>query len=658
MLQKLRDKTTGWIAGTILTIVTIPFAFFGVESYMSQRVETYVARIAQPPSWWKSAPQVWPVTYLWQIEDIDAQEFKERLENARLNMRNAQGENFDAKAFESVENKRRVLDALIDERLMRMTARNDGIVVSDAEVARNIRQIPEFQVDGAFNVDRYQMLLAAQNPPLTPRAFEEKVREDLATNLIPARIARSAFVTDLELDRLMRLLGEHRDVSFVAIPAPAADTAPVTDAEIEAWYKAHKDEYRSPETVRLEYVEVDGNTLPAPAADEAALRKRYQDQIAKFSSPEKREVSHILVQVPASAGAAEKKAAEARAAKLAAEARAPGADFAALARANSDDTGSKAAGGDLGWITKGSGMPGAFDDAAFAMQAGEVRGPVKTDFGWHIIKLNQIQPGTQRSFEDVRPELEKELQEGGREQAFNELTGKLVDAVFKNPTSLAPAARALGLQVQTTPVFSRAGAPGIASEPKVLRAAFSDALVQDGTASDPIELGPLRTVLIRVIEHQPEQVQPLAQVRAAVVASIRADRERKAADAAAKALLRAERAQGLNAPPPAAGLAVARLDDLPRRSPAPVPPQPLVDAFFNVPRPQKDTPVLGKTRAGGQLVVFAVRAARDGDIGQVTPQERAQLRTQVAASIGVQAQEAFIQAVRKHYVIKIAEDRL
>ena len=658
MLQKLRDKTTGWIAGTILTIVTIPFAFFGVESYMSQRVETYVARIAQPPSWWKSAPQVWPVTYLWHIEDIDAQEFKERLENARINMRNAQGENFDPKAFESVENKRRVLDALVDERLMRMTARNDGIAVSDAEVASNIRQIPDFQVDGAFNADRYQMLLASQNPPLTPRAFETKVREDLATNLIPARIARSAFVTDLELDRLMRLLGEHRDVSFVAIPAPAADAAPVTDAEIDAWYKAHKGEYRSPETVRLEYVEVDGNTLPAPAADEAALRKRYQDQIAKFSSPEKREVSHILVQVAANASEAEKKAAEARAAKLAAEARAPGADFAALARANSDDTGSKAAGGDLGWITKGGGMPGAFDDAAFAMQAGEVRGPIKSDFGWHVIKVDKIQPGTQRSFEEARPELEKELQEGGREQAFNELTGKLVDAVFKNPTSLAPAAKALGLQVQTTPVFSRAGAPGIASEPKVLRAAFSDALVQDGTASDPIELGPLRTVLIRVIEHQPEQVQPLAQVRAAVVASIRADRERKAADAAAEALLKAARAQGLDAAAAAAGLAVAKLDDLPRRSPAPVPPQPLVEAFFNVPRPQKDAPVLGKTRAGGQLVVFAVRAARDGDIGQVTPQERAQLRTQVAASIGAQAQDAFIQAVRKHYVIKVAEDRL
>lgn len=657
MLQKLREKTSGWIAGTILTIVTIPFAFFGVESYMSQRVETYVARIAQPPSWWPSAPRVWPVTLLWQIEDIDAQTFKERFENARINLRNAQGDAFDPKAFESVENKRRVLDALIDEKLMQLTAQRDDIRISDAEVADTIARIPDFQVDGRFNADRYQMILAAQNPPLTPRAFEAKIREELATNLIPARIGRSAFVTDRELDRLMRLLGEHRDVAFVALPAPPADTAPVSEAEIAAWYKAHQGDYRSPETVRLEYVEVDGSTLPAPAVDEASLRKRYQEQIAKYSSPEKREVAHILVQLPANASEAERQAAAARANRLAAQARAPGADFAALARANSDDAGSKAAGGDLGWISKGA-MPAAFEQAAFAMQPGEVRGPVKTEFGWHIIKLNQIQPGVQRPFEEVRQELEKQALDNGREQAFNELVSKLVDAVYKNPTSLAPAAQALGLKVQTTPAFSRAGAPGIASDPKVLRAAFSDSLIQDGTASDPIELGPLRTVMIRVIEHTPEQVLPLAQVRSAVIAAIHAERARKAADANAEALLAAARRQGLDAAANAAGLAVVKFDDLPRRSPAPVLPQPLVDAFFNVPRPQKDTPVLGKTRAGGQLVVFAVRAARDGDLTKVTAQERDQLRQQVAMALGAQEQEAFIKTVRSRYTITVAEDRL
>ena len=141
MLQKLREKTSGWIAPAILGLLIVPFAFFGMESYMSQRVDTYVARIAQPPSWWTSAPQVWPITYLWKIEDIDAETYKERLETARMRMRAQQGENYDAKAFESVDNKRKILDTLIDDRLMQLAVKRDNIVISDAQVALSLIHI-------------------------------------------------------------------------------------------------------------------------------------------------------------------------------------------------------------------------------------------------------------------------------------------------------------------------------------------------------------------------------------------------------------------------------------------------------------------------------------------------------------------------------------
>lgn len=655
MLQTLRDKTSGWIATVILGLLIIPFAFFGMESYLSQRVDTYAARIAQPPSWWPSAPQAWPLTYLWKTHDIDAQDYRQRLETLRMRMRDEQGDKFDAKTFESVENKRKLLDDMIDEQLMRLAAERDGIVVSDAEVRKQIQEIPDFQVDGKFDPDRYQLLLASQNPPQTPRTFEQSVRDTMQYGLIPSRLARSGFVTDVELDRLMRLLGERRDVSFVVMPPPPADTTPVTPAQIQDWYKAHARDYRSPETVRLEYVEVDGSALPPPVVDEAALRKRYDEQAAKYSTAEQREVSHILVQVAADASDADKKAAEARAKKLAGQAREAGADFAALARANSDDAGSKAAGGSLGWLTKG-GMPGAFDDAAFAMGAGEVRGPVKTDFGWHIIKVNQLRGGTRQPFETVRAQLEQEMLEGDRERAFNELSGKLVDAVYKNPNSLEPAAKSLGLLVQTTPVFSRSGGPGIAADQKVLRAAFSDTLVRDGTASDPIELSPTHIVLIRVIEHRPEAALPLSQVSNAVVVAIRADRQRRGAEAAADALVKAAKASGLPAAATAATLVMGEANDVRRGSP--VPSREAVDAFFRVPRPQDNLIPVGKTEAGGQFIVFAIRAVRDGDIGQITEAERAQLRQQLSQTSGSQAQEAFVRAARGKYQIKVAEDRL
>ncbi|RYD92248.1 MAG: hypothetical protein EOP61_25925 [Sphingomonadales bacterium] len=267
-----------------------------------------------------------------------------------------------------------------------------------------------------------------------------------------------------------------------------------------------------------------------------------------------------------------------------------------------------------------------------------------------------VRAGSQQPFEAVRAQLEQELLQGERERAFNDLSGKLVDAVYKNPNSLAPAAQALGLAVQTTPAFTRAGAPGIASDQKVLRAAFSDSLLKDGTASDPIELGPDRTVLIRVIEHEPESALPLAKVGDAVVASIRADRQQKAAQAAADALVKAAKAKGLASAAADAKLPMGEADEV-RRGSA-VPSAQAVQAFFNVPRPRDNLAQVGKTRAEGRYIVFAIRAARDGDIGQVTPQERDQLRKQLSMAQGVQAQEAFVRAVRAKYGIKVAEDRL
>ncbi len=655
MLQKLRDKTSGWIATAILGLLVIPFAFFGMDSYLSQRVDTHAARIKQPPAWWQSAPEAWPVSLLWRTHDIDGAEFRQRFETARVRARDEQGEAFDPKAFESADNKRRILDEMIDEQVLRLAAEREGIAISDGEVRNAIVSIPDFQVDGRFDPERYQLLLGSQAPPQTPREFEQKIRDGLQYGLIPGRLAQSAFVTDREVDRLLRLLGEQRDVSVVTMPPVPVDASPVTAAQTEAWYKSHLEDYRRPETVRLEYVEIDGATLPAPAIDAAALRQRYQEQVAKFSAAEQRQVSHILVQVAADASAAAKKAAEARANKLAADARAAGADFAALAKANSDDAGSKEKGGDLGLMAKGT-LPGPFEDAAFAMQSGEVRGPVKSDFGWHVIKVGEIKSGNQQPFEAVSAQLQAELQESERERAFNELSGKLVDQVYKNPSALEPAARAVGLAVQTTPAFGRGGGPGIAADPKVLRAAFSDMLIQDGTASDPIELTPSRSVMIRVLEHEPERPLALSAVANAVIAAIRADRQRRASEAAADKLVEAAKAGGLSAAAAAAGLAAINVDGLQRGAVVPSPEA--VEEFFATPRPRDKAIPVNRVEVGGQYLVYAVRAVRDGDLTQVSAQQRSQLRGQLAQAAGMGAQQAYVRAARAKYNISVADDRL
>lgn len=658
MLQSLRDKSSSWIAKVILALLLIPFAFFGVEQYLSQRVDNYAARVSTPPTWWSTAPTWWPAKMLWKHQEIGVDEFRNEFERERQQRRTAEGEAFDARAFESAENKRSVLDKMIDERVMRIAAENAGIVIGDAEVRDTIQSLPDFQVDGKFDPQRYQLGLASLNPPKTPRQFEQLVRDSLQQSQVPSRLAQSAFITSSELDRLLTVLGEKRDATFALLPAPAADTGAVGGVEIQKWYRDHAGEYRAPEAVAIEYVELNAATLPVPQADEAALRARYEQEKARFVASEQRQAAHILIGVAAGADAATQKAAEQKAAQLAAQAKQPGADFAALARANSDDPGSKDAGGDLGLVEKGVMGDQAFDDALFAMQPNQVSAPVKSAFGYHIIKLGEIKSGQQVPFEQSRDELAREQGEADREKQFNDVAGRLVDSVNKNPTALEPAAREMNLPVQKLGPFPRGGGEGIAANPLVQRAAFSEILVQDGTVSDPIEIAPNHNVWIRVVQHTPERTLPLAEVRDRVVAAIRADRTRKASAAAADAVLaRVAKGETLEAVAAAQGLQVSALQAIPRGAPQPT--QEANAAIFAV-----QSPAPGKVSTGkvdlpdGGHIVFAVSKAAPGDPKELPPEQRKQMRTQIAQMKGVDAAQGYVTAMRKKMKVEVAEDRL
>lgn len=655
MLQKLREKTSGWIATVIIGLLIIPFALVGLQDYLVQRSDTNVAQIDVPPSWWRDAPAWWPVSTLWDHERISTQEFRSRLEIARQRARQEQGEAFDARAFESAENKRAILEQMIDERVQAIAAREAGIVIDDALVRSEIQNIPAFQVDGRFNAERYQLALASQSPPQAPRQFEQLVRDGLMQTFLATNLNDSAFATSSEVERMIRLLGERRAVSLLSLPPVAPDTAPVSDAEIQEWYAANARDYRAPEQVTLEYVELDGSTLTVPAADDEALRRRYEQEQNRFAAAEQRLASHILVRVPEGADAAAVEAARKKAEALAAQARAPGADFAALARANSDDEGSKAGGGDLGWVTRGL-MVGPFEDALFGMKPGEIAGPVRTDFGWHVIQLRDLQAGAQESFEQVRETLAREQAEADRERAFNELSGRLVDLVYKNPSSLAPAARELDLPVQTLGPIGRDDSTGILANPDVKRAAFSDALIQDGTVSDPIEIGPNRSVLIRVAAHTPERTLPLAQVRARVEQAIRADRARKAAQARAQALVKelqggatlASIAQANNASEPMS------IPELPRGAPLGAPG--VSEAVFRAAPPAEGQATPGaEVLPDGSIVVFTVDAVMPGDVATLDPAQRATLQQQLEGLQGAADVEALVRALRQRYRIDVNE---
>ena len=658
MLQKLRDGTSGWVATAIIVLLMIPFLLVIDQSYLGGMGANNVAQVKAPPKWWQGAPEWWPVSKLWEHREVGVDEFRQRFEQERQRQRQELGEAFDPRQFETVENKRLVLDQLIDEKVLQLAASRAGVTVGDAAVTEYIASIPEFQVEGKFDLNRYQLALAGQVPALTPAQFEQRVRQSLQQGLVPTGLATSAFVTEAEFDRIVRLSGEQRDLEVVLLPAPAEDTEPVDAAQIQAWYQEHPGDFMRPEAVTIEYIQVDASQLPAPApADEATLRSRFEQERARLAGPEQRLASHILVRVDAGADEATRKAAEEKARQLAAQAQAPGADFAALARANTEDPGSRESGGDLGWVERGM-MVAPFEDALFSMQPGEVRGPVQTDFGWHVLQLRELKQGEQVEFEQVREELAREQAQADRERAFSELTGRLTDLVYQNPSSLAPAAEQLGLQVHKLGPFSRTDTIGIGASPEVKKAAFSEALIEDGTASDPIQIAPDQSVVIRVLEHAPEQVRPLEEVGEQVVAAIRADRQHKAALAAADALVERLRAGEAMADIAAAGkLEVMPVPGLPRGAPVP---SPQANAAIFAAQPVGE----GKRAAGRvdmpdqRQAVFVVNAVHPGDPAKLEPEQRSALRSQLEQIQGMGSAEEYVRAMRKRYKVQVEESQL
>ncbi|MDR7192686.1 SurA N-terminal domain-containing protein [Luteimonas terrae] len=661
MLQALRDKTSGWIAIAIVAVLAVPFAFFGMEQYLFQNNADYAAKVEAPPKWWQSAPDWWLVRkFAWTSAEVSAAEFRQTFDNVREQRRQQEGEAFDARAFETMESKREVLEQLIDRAVLGLAADRANIVVGDAQVQEVIQSIPAFQVEGRFDPQRYQMALQSTQPPRTPREFQESIRIDLQRALVPQSIAETAFVTEGESTRLMRLLGERRDVSFVVVPPPAVDTAEVSQADQQAWYESHAARYREPEKVALEYIELKSAAETGAedaTVDEAEARAHFEQVKSRFATAERRLASHILVEVPAGADEATQQAAQKKAADIAAKAQAPGADFAALARENSDDPGSKDGGGDLGWVEKGM-MAGAFEDALFAMEPNAVSAPVRTDFGWHVLQLREVDAGEPVAFEDVREQMEKEVREGDGSRAYNEQVGRVVDEINKSPMSLEPAAAAGGVQIQTIAPFARGAGSGIAANNAVVQAAFSEALTQDGTVSDPIEIGPNQTVFIRVTSHTPERAQPLEQVRERVIAEVRADRARKQAEQTADAMV-AEIAGGktLQALASERQLQAQDVPGIPRG--APVPDASASQAYFRAAPPTGDAPTPGKVMlADGSAVVFAVTKVERGDPGDASEQEQAMLRQQLGSLLGSEDAEVMQRSLRRQMKITVNEARM
>ena len=649
MLESIREKTSGPIAFIILGLVIITMLFFGVESYITGSVDNYTAKVEGPARF---------LGYGGQVREISTAQFRERFDRVRQQERTAKGEAFDPTAFESLQKKREVLDQLVDEALLGLVAEKEGLVLPKLAVQKEIMGIQAFQMAGRFDPKQYQLVLGAQN--MTPLQFEKLITADLVQRMLPEELMSSSFVSDAELDGYLRSSRQTRDIRFIELPPVLPTMTPPTDAEIKTWYDGHVAGYRSPEQVAIEYVELNAAAMPVETvADEANLRERYESVKARYGTVDQRIASHILVKLDDKATAAQATAAQAKATDLAKKARAPGADFAALARANSDDVGSKDAGGDLGPVEKGV-FGDQFDKVFFAMEPGQVSDPVRLADGFHVVLYRERVAGNAKPFEEVRAELEAEMLESERERKFNDVAGQLVDRIFDDPTALAPAAKALSLPMRRTGLFSATAGEGIAALPQVRKAAFADAQKTERQVSDPIEIGTNHTVVVHVIDHRPAAALPMASIRDRIINDIYTTRIAQATKQAAERLLaRAKQGETLDAIATTIGRTVANLPGLQRQAPNPQL-QVAVDDAFRQPRPVagKARPVSLVSVGPNQFLLSEIVAVKDGDLATLDAKTRADLKKQFAQMRGSVDARAFVQALRKQYKVTVAEDRL
>ncbi|TCV97359.1 peptidyl-prolyl cis-trans isomerase D [Luteibacter rhizovicinus] len=635
MLQALRNKLSGWPSILVLGVCVFAVAFFGIESYFMNRVDTFVAKVGK--------------------HEISQQDLQNALNDARQRAAQTPNSPYSPADFEKPEVKRQVLDSLINQAVLRQAGTDLGLVVTDQRVRDTIAGDPGFQVDGAFKPEIYRAVLANQG--LTPTGYETKIRNSLEVNLLPGVISSTTIVTDADLDAYFRIAGQKRDLRYVELPRPALTDATVADADLDAFYKAHIADYTTPEQVSVKYLEVKGADLKIGEPSDIQLHEFFEKEKQRYAQPEQREVSHILINVPKNATPEQQKIALEKAQKIAAEATPE--NFAKLAQENSEDLGSKRLGGDLGWLEKGV-ANAAFDTALFSMQKNEISKPVLSpDEGYHIIWLRDSRSGNAKPFEEVRGQLAADWAKSERARLYNERAGQLADSAERNPGSLEPTAKELGLTIQTSPMFGRTGGEGVAADPKFAAAAFADDVLAQGNNSSLIQVSSDDAIVLHLAQHVPATPKALADVRDAVRQRILDERVDAQAKKHADELLAALQKGGdVTALAKAPVKTIAGIDRRNRTSAAELPPA-VVAQVFLAPRPIDGKPNWTVVATGnGAYALLAVDKVVDGDPAQVEKTQRDAVRGQMMDLLAYAATLDYIEALKAKADVKISEDRM
>ncbi len=514
MLQVIRDRAQGVFAWIIVGLISVPFALWGINSYFGGGGDDSVAEV--------------------DGVKISTRQVQSSYQQQRDRLAQMFGGKIPENLFSEEVMKKQVLQQLIEKEILIKAAIDNGMRVGDQQLGELVTGIDAFHTNGKFDMQQYERVLAQQG--MSPKLFENRVRRDLLAGQLNDVISTTEFSLDSEVDAQLRLQQQQRDIGYMVVPVNNyQDGIEISEEAVRTYYETNAARYMQPEQVKIDYLELKSDDIASGfEVSEEELRQRYETQKLNFRTPEERKASHILVTIAVDADEAQTNEAQAKAEALLQRVNS-GEDFAELAKAESQDPGSARNGGDLGFFGLGV-MDKAFEEATFALQKGEVSGVVRSAFGFHIIKLEDIKGGETKPYEEVAAELQREIQNQRATEIFFNKAEQLASLTYEQPDTLTIAAEQLELTIKHSDYFARSGGAGIAAEPKVSAAAFSEDVLARGNNSETIELSENHLVVLRISDHKPEALRPFEEVQATIESTLKREKAQAIALEEAKVL--------------------------------------------------------------------------------------------------------------------------
>jgi peptidyl-prolyl cis-trans isomerase D len=637
LMQSIRDHATGWIAWVIVILISIPFALWGIQEYLSPASNVAVAVV--------------------NGSEVGVNQFQRTYQRQRMQLQSLLGASFDINQLDEDRLREEALNQLINDEVVVQSALAEGLRIGDQQVGYAIEAQESFKQNGVFDEALFEQWV--RNQGYSSESFLNDLKRSMLTEQVVAGIASSAIVTKRQLDNAVRLQRQKRAFDTLTVPAARFDDVQIEDSAVQAYYEMNQVDFVAPEQVKIKYVEVSRDAIAdAVSVDDAELREVYERRKADLQTPEQRDASHILLTLPSDAD--EETVAKARAKLEDLKKQIDGgASFKDLAREYSQDPGSARQGGSLGGISRGV-MDPSFEDAVFSLALNEVSDPVRSAFGLHLIKVDAIRASKVPSFEEVRDKMRVDYQNDKAEQAFVDRVETLATVAFENPDSLDAAADALNLTPMVTDWMSPLAQSnsGIGRNPAVLAAAFNPDVLEGGFNSEPVEIGPSRVIVLRIAEHRPSRQQSLDEVRERIVAILKTREARKLAADTGRALLERLRS-GEDRQAVAAQAELSWSGEAEYERNAPEVDESVLSTAFRMPRPAPGQVQFGTTATTeGNFAIVALREVIDGTLSDDDKELREGLRRNLEVEAGRAAYDAVVQTLRNEADVTIIRENL